>query len=139
MALSIFDDKSVVPDDSHLQEVLGEMFQLWMDIKEYILEKYSPVLEEWEFPGKKYGWSFRMKHKKRAILYLTPCQGYFRVAFVFGDKAVAAAEKSTLPKSILEELRSARKYVEGRGIRIEVKRKRDIGNIKKLIEIKIAH
>ena len=44
-----------------------------------------------------------MIQKKRTIFYLTPHDGYFDLSFVFGDKAVAAAEKSSLPKKLLEE------------------------------------
>jgi len=61
------------------------------------------------------------------------------VAFTLGEKTVTAAQKSTLPKFILDIIKSARKYVEGRGIRIEVKQPHDIENIKKLTEIKMAN
>jgi len=73
------------------------------------------------------------------IVYLVPCKGHFRVTFIFGDKAVAAAEQSTLPESILEMLRSARRYAEGRAIRFEVRKQEDVENVKKLIEIKMAN
>jgi hypothetical protein len=60
-------------------------------------------------------------------------------AFVFGDKAVAAAEQITLPEFILDMIRSARKYVEGRGFRFEVRGQEDVENVKKLIEIKMEN
>jgi hypothetical protein len=60
-------------------------------------------------------------------------------AFVFGEKAVTAAEQSTLPESILDMIRNARKYAEGRGIRFEVRGQEDVENVKKLIEIKMAN
>ena len=44
----------------------------------------------------KSGWSLRLKVKKRNIVYLAPCNGCFRVAFIFGDRAVAAARQSDL-------------------------------------------
>jgi hypothetical protein len=97
------------------------------------------VLEEWNFPGKNYGWSFRMKFKKRTIIYLIPYTGHFNAAFVFGDKAVAVVEQSDLPRNIIDSLLNARKYMEGRGIQIDVNSSKDIENIKKLIEIKLAN
>ena len=72
-------------------------------------------------------------------MYLIPWKKFFLVAFVLGEKAVAAAEKSALPKAVLDMIRSARKYAEGRGIRIEVKRPQDVEHIKKLCEIKMAN
>jgi len=139
MALSILNDKSIEPDDNQLKDVLGKMFQLWAAIKKYFEDKQIDVQEEWKFYSQKYGWSMRLKHKKRNIIYLVPCKEYFRVTFIFGDKAVAAAEQSTLPESILDMLRSARKYVEGRAIRFEVRGQEDVENVKKLIEIKMAN
>jgi len=139
MALSILDDKSVTPNEIQLKDVLGKRLQLWNDVKQYVCDNYSDTHEEWHFAGKNYGWSLRLKRKERTILYLIPCEEYFMVAFVFGEKAVAAAHKSTLPKSILDMINSARKYAEGRGIRVEVKRSADIASIKVLTEIKMAN
>ena len=139
MALSILDEKSVIPNESQLKGVLGKTFQLWNNVRQYVSDKYSPTDEEWNFAGKNYGWSLRLKRKKRTILYLIPCKEFFLTAFVLGEKAVAAAQKSRLPKSILDMIKSARKYGEGRGIRIEVKQPKDIENVKRLTEIKMGN
>ena len=139
MALSILDDKSITPDEAQLKDALGTALEMWNEIKQYVSDNFSPTDEQWNFAGRKYGWSLRLKRKKRTILYLTPWKSFFFVAFVLGEKAVAAAEKSTLPEAILDMIRGARKYAEGRGIRIEVKRPQDIEHIKRLCEIKMAN
>jgi hypothetical protein len=76
--------------------------------------------------------------KKRNLFFLTPLKGYFRVTFVFGEKAASAVEKSNLPTTIKKNLRDARRYVERRGLRLEVKSERAARNVKKLIDIKLA-
>ena len=68
---------------------------------------------------------------------LSILEDLFKISFVFGDKAVAAVEKSDLPKNLITELKNARKYMEGRGLQVEVKQSEDIENIKKLVEIKM--
>ena len=78
-----------------------------------------------------------MIFKKRNLFFLGPCDKYFRNAFVFGDKAVRAIERSDLPTTLIEEVKNARKYMEGRGLRIEVKKKEQIGHIIKLTDIKV--
>lgn len=137
--ISIFIDKSIVPLDMDLVEPLADTYPTWQKIKEVVKEKYPDPLEEWNFPGKNYGWSFRMKDKKRAIIYFLPRSGYFMVAFVFGDKAMEKIRISGIAPEIIEELEGARKYAEGRGIRIEIRDESKLDDIRKLIDIKLAH
>lgn len=139
MAPSALDDKSRMPDDGMLAEVLGKSKELWDAILSHLAEQFPGVQNEWGFAGAKYGWSLRPKHKKRTILYLTPGQGCFLVSFALGERAVAAAEESSLPESILAAIRGARQYAEGRGVRVEVKRRTDVEAIKTLVEIKMTH
>jgi hypothetical protein len=88
MAMSIFDDKSKQPIKQMLAKALGKQYQLWADIAEYVIEKYAKAIEEWKYPGVKYGWSFRLKDKKRNIIYMMPCDSHIMVAFAFSDKAL---------------------------------------------------
>jgi hypothetical protein len=139
MAVSFFDDKSQVPGESELAKVLGRTSKLWDQLKDLLATRYEPLTEEWKFYSKKSGWSLPLKRKKRTVLYLIPCKGYFIAAFVLGEKAVKAARESDLPASIVERINKAKKYVEGRGISIEVRSKKDLSHIEKLAEIKMAN
>ncbi len=134
---SIFIDKNKMPDDNAMLLALGDSYQLWQMIKDYVFTKYPQAKELWSCS--KYGWSFRINDKKRAILYLLPRDSFFKVAFVFGQKATDIILKSSVSKEIKEELKSARVYAEGRGIRINIKSDSQINDIKELIDIKIAN
>lgn len=138
MDISIFTDKAVEPTPTDLQEQLGSHLNLWNSIVEFVNEKYPNPKEEWNYPGKKYGWSFRLKDKKRAIIYLLPREGYFKVAFVFGQKAYDQIMASDINSAIKEDLASAKKYAEGRGIPIHAT-KENLSDIKTLVEIKLAN
>jgi len=139
MEPSVFTDKSNQPNKDLLSQVLGEKGKFWDAIKQHIKEKHGDTTEEWKFYSAKYGWTLKTLRKKRNLFFFTPLNGYFRLGFVFGDKAVAAVEKSDLPGDIINELNNARKYVEGRGIAIVVKNKEDVENVKKLIDIKVRN
>jgi len=136
---SIFMEKSRMPSDEDLQKALGSKFELWMAIRDYTLRAYPKAIEEWNFPGAKYGWSFRIKDRKRAIIYLLPGEMQFRVALVYGEKATREALNSNISKEIKEIIQVAPVYAEGRGFRIEVANKEMIRDIKKLIDIKLAN
>jgi len=139
MAEIVFGDKAKKPDDSSLVEVLGESGLIWEDIKRHLREEYGDILEEWKFYSQKSGWTLVIKRKKRTILYLQPYKDFFDVFFVYGEKAVSAAEKSALPESILNRVRKARPYVEGRLFNVEVSAGDEIDHIKLLIQIKIEN
>jgi len=136
---SIFMDRASIPTDEDLKQALGSKYELWMEIRAEVLQKYPGGKEEWNFPGKKYGWSFRIKDKKRAIIYFLPGAEEFRVAFVFGGKAFEAIKESEISLNIVSELESAKVYAEGRGIRIPVPDKTVLKDIFSLIDIKLAH
>ncbi len=138
MALSAFDDKSRQPGDDDLARTLGSTFILWNELKRLIALKYDPVTIEWGFASKSTGWGLRLKKEKRAILYMTPCEGYFIASFALGEKAVKAAHDSHLPDSILATIDGSKKYVEGRAVRIDVRTADDVHDIEKLAMIKMA-
>jgi len=139
MDISIFADKTKAPTKDDLIGSLASTYDLWVTLKDFVLEKYPLAKEEWNYPGVKYGWSFKIKDKKRAIIYLLPRDKYFKVAFVFGQKATDKILSSEISPEIKSELKKAKVYAEGRGIRIDVVDNTNIASIKKLIEIKLAN
>jgi len=139
MALSAFDDKTRTPRSEELKETLGRSSALWGQLREHLASEYRPLTEKWIFSGAKWGWSLQLKQKKRTILYMTPCKKHFLVGFVLGEKAVKAAHDSDLPDAMLALIDSATRYVEGRGVRIEVRTRKDLESTKKLAAIKMAN
>lgn len=137
MPHSIFMQKEIIPDDAALQQALGTTHALWEEIRNATGETGKVEKEAWHFSGAKHGWSYRMSDKKRVIIYLLPRDGYFKVAFVFGEKAVEAIQETSIDPLIVEVLLSAKKYAEGRGIRIDVKDKGVVEDVLKLVEMKV--
>jgi hypothetical protein len=136
---SIFVQKSETPTVAKLQEALGETYAYWQIFAEHTKKLYPEATEEWSFTSEKFGWSYRIKDKKRVIIYLLPRDKFFKVAFVFGSKATVAIMESPISESIKSELQAAKVYAEGRGIRIEIKDESWLEDILNLIEIKIKH
>lgn len=139
MALSIFDDKAKKPRDTEIADALGRAKRSWDELKDHLVQTFGSLSQEWKFYGKGSGWTLRLKHKRRTIVYSAPRRGSFVVVFVFGEGAVEAARKSTLPRSILALINDATPYVEGRSVRVEVRRRKDLDIIKELVAIKMAN
>ncbi len=135
---SVFTDKIHKPSNKDLEHALGKTSALWSHIVQFTEGEYPGAVSEWNYPGAKYGWSFRIKDKKRVIIYLLPRAGFFKCALVFGDKALALIFAGDISEAIKDELRSAKKYAEGTGVRIDVRKKSDLKDILKLIQIKLS-
>ena len=127
MALSALDDKSQLPTEAALGAVLGSAREHWGALQDALASEYPPLTETWGYSGRKWGWSLALKQKKRTIVYLTPCVGFFYAGFALGEKAVAAAREAGLPPAVLAVIDSAPRYAEGRGVRLEIHTTEDVG------------
>jgi len=134
----VLKDRSKIPTEITLKNLLGVNFNQWQIIYDYSHLKYPEVSTEWNYPGDKYGWSFSMKDKKRVILYFLPRENYFKLAFVCGQKATDDILNSKIAEEIKKELKAAKVHAEGRGIWIDIKDGTLINDIKALIDLNLA-
>lgn len=139
MLTNVLMEKSVKPNNEQLSGVLGKTYKLWEDLKKHLIEEHGELIEDWKFYNQKSGWTLKLLKKKRNLFFFIALEKCFRIVFVFGDKAVAEVEKSDLAESIKEELRNAKKYAEGRGLPLDVKTRKDVENVKKLVRIKLKN
>ena len=138
MVEPVFPDKSCPPKDADLARVLGRTKKQWDDIAEAAaaLPEAKP---EWKHYGKKSGWVFVIRGKRTNLMYMIPHDKYFGASFAFGEKAMQAALESDLPAAIIEMVRAAKKYPEGRAVRLQVKSAAEAKAAKKLLAIKIEN
>lgn len=139
MDISIFTDKKIMPVDDDLRRSLGNRYDIWQALTGYVHLKYPAAIDMWNYTGDKYGWSFRIKDKKRVIVYLLPRDRIFKVVMIFGQRATDAIMNSQVDEGIKTELASAKVYVEGRGIRLDILNEVNLNDLKTLIDIKISH
>ena len=127
------------PTSEELSAALGLTNGIWNRLVEAMSEEYGVNVQEWTSYSPKYGWSLRLKLKKRNILYMAPYKGCFQVAFILGDKAMKAVKQIKLPQHVTTAIENATRYPEGTGIRLLVKRMSDLASIEKLAAIKLAN
>lgn len=134
-----FAGKGTHPSKVELEQVLGSVYGLWHELVSDLKREVKVDCVEWHSSSIKLGWSLRLQVKKRNIVYLGPREGWFLAAFAFGDKALAAVEKSSLPVSVLRLTARCKRYPEGTAILIEVRRNTDLEIVKTLARIKVAN
>lgn len=139
MAISAFVDKSAKPTDAALKKVLGGSHPLWTGLRRQLTGQTPALTEEWGYTSAKTGWGLRLKNGVRTILSMTPCEGYFLASTALGEKAVNAAQASSLSAGALKIIDEAKRYAEGRGVRFEVRTTEDVADVRILVQIKLAH
>jgi hypothetical protein len=129
---------SKIPSERSVTSELGTAQDLWRAIIAALTGKYDPIDLEWKPSKSDFGWMCLLKHKKRTLIYLTPEKNAVRAAIVLGERAVAAALSSRLPKAIKTMLQEAKPYAEGRGIRFPVNSAADLPVVEELVAIKMT-
>jgi hypothetical protein len=139
MKPNAFIGKTEKPTDAELTVALGPARATWDQLVTDLAQEYGANVQEWNSYSPKAGWSLRVKRKARTIVWLSPREGSFIVAFILGDKAMQAARSSKLPQRIVKILTEAPKYPEGTGVRITLKSARDLPAVKTFAAIKLAN
>ena len=137
--INAFVGRTSPPTAEEVTAALGPSAPVWNQFVEWIEDEKGVTTEEWKSDAPKYGWSLRLKRKDRTIVYLAPCDGCFRVAFVLGNRAIEAARRTRFPGKVAGIISESPHYGEGTGVRLIVKKPADLPPIRKLAEIKLAN
>ncbi|MDF9824185.1 putative membrane protein [Breznakia sp. PF5-3] len=131
-------EKRIEPTEIDVEKMLGDSYAIWLQLCEHH-EKLDNISYEWKMYTKKVGWTMLIKQKKRTLYYMIPSLDKFMVSFVFGERAVQVISESEIDKALIEQLLNARKYMEGRGLQVEVENNHMLDDIIHLIQIKIEN
>jgi hypothetical protein len=132
----VLTDPTVQPTDEHIFEIIGGNSKYWEALVEYLYEKHLNITEEWRFYNDGKSWLYKAVRKKQTLYWIGVIKDTFRVTFWFGEKAEPIIEASTLPESIKEDFRNAKRYGQLRAISIEVRSDDDYANVIRVLELK---
>src|SRR3954469_13207432 len=86
--LNAFVGKKEQPSPEEIAAAIGPAAGLWNELIDCMAGELGVSAQEWSgYCAHKYGWSLKLKLKKRTIVYLAPYSGSFLAAFVLSDKA----------------------------------------------------
>jgi hypothetical protein len=126
----LFNRKEAVPDDLKLKKSFGAVYTVYKELLT-LIETYE--LER-KFYGAKIGWQFKVTHKGKALFYLTPQEGSFRLGFAVRDKEKGVLLNSKLPAKAKEELVAAKRYPEGWPLRLHVSKQGDMKAVRLVVD-----
>ncbi len=125
------------PGEADTAKALGPAKAAWDELISGLASRHGVTTQEWRCYSPKAGWSLRLNRGKRTIVWLAPCEGCFRVAFILGDKALRALREMQLSASVRKALEEAVRYPEGTGVRLIVAKSADLPGLEKLAIAKI--
>ena len=122
----------VAPSDADLRAQLGKSF----GALETLLERNADLRPEWKYYGAKLGWNLKLFDKTRNLCFIAPHQDHLVIGFALGAKLVDEALRSDLPAAVKRDIKEGRTYVEGRAVRVVVRRPQDLRPVQILLDLK---
>jgi hypothetical protein len=135
MSKSIFSDKSRQPSMREVYAVLGKKQPDWEGLTRLLRENYR-AKEEFKYYGKNLGWALRFRKGSKALISLYPGENSFIVQLVLGPSLFGEVTKLKLGKSVRQIFENAHDYPEGRWLFIPIKTGRELGDVKRILEVK---
>ncbi len=128
-------NKGKKPSSEEIISIIGKKSSLWLNIHDYIGEKYD-FTSELVFWTKKYGWTIRYKKGSRTFGYFFPEEEAFSVLIVLGRKEVEKVELAKLNKKVKSIFKTTEQLHDGRWLWIRVLEKSDVECIKEFLHAK---
>jgi hypothetical protein len=131
-----FMDKDAEPEDEKLKQTLEDSYDYYNEL----MEVTDSFLKDWNF-SKSSGWMLKVHDKKKALFYVIPFKGEFKISMAIRENERKAFLDDGELSNIHNMLKSSKKYREGYALRFDVKNEENfqILNvlIKKLIDFRI--
>ncbi len=138
MSPSPFLDRASPPGRADLEKVLGTASRLWDELRERLAGDVAPIGERWSYSGKSHGWLLQLRRGNTTLVNLVPGRNCFVASLALNAKACREAEKGGLSESVRTAIREGREFPEGRGVRVEVRSRKDLADVETLASLRMA-
>jgi hypothetical protein len=128
-----FEDAAAPPTESALKATVGPSFARYQAIVG-LAAAYS---QEWNF-SKASGWMLKIHDRKKALLYLIPLSGSFKISMAIRESEREALLADSNLAVLYGKLASAKKFSEGFSIQFDINDAIDFAPVESLISKLIA-
>ncbi|HMK54172.1 MAG TPA: DUF3788 family protein, partial [Methanobacteriaceae archaeon] len=124
-----FLDSDIKPVDSTLKSTLDNSYSYY----ESLMGIADSYLKDWNF-SKSSGWMLKVHDKNKALFYIIPLKGEFKVSMAIRENERNAFLEDNDLEAIQGMIKSAKKYREGYALRFDIKNSEDFKIVKLLIK-----
>jgi hypothetical protein len=137
MEKPVLSDMNTYPSEEIILGFLGKSKACWKEFGD-VLNTSFPNLELcWRFYRDGNNWLCKVVNKKKTVFWLSVYDGYFKTAFYFTEKTGSNIRKLDIDKEIIESYLKAKSFGKLKPLRIDIKSKKAVKDLKKVIEYKL--
>jgi len=126
-------DKSVKPEAIILKSTLNKTFSYYDEL----INSTNGFMHEWNY-SKTSGWMMKISDRKKALLYLIPLTGSFKISLTVreNEKEILLHEQEFA--DMHDQIKNAKKFIEGYALQFMITDKESYAKSIKLIKILIS-
>jgi len=132
-AKPVAEEESKPPTTRELADLLGDSHEALRRLT----RRSTATTCEWRRYNQKSPWVLKVSQGDRTLFYVTPKSNAFEVAVLLGERAAEAALAGRVRKALHASIRSAKRYAEGRPVRIVVASEADLAGVEELVAVKL--
>lgn len=125
--------ESQPPSAAELAALLGGAYRAFVTLT----QRGSDTTGEWKRYGKKSPWVLKVSQRDRTLFYVTPKAHAFEATVILGDRATEAALAGRVSKKLHASIRAARRYAEGRPVRVVIRKEAELSAVEELVAVKL--
>ena len=122
------------PTQAEMDEILGDGVVLL----DAFLGRNPELRPEWKYYGPKNGWSLKVFRKKRNMCFVGREPGALAMTFLLGERAYDRLLTQLMRPTLRETVEGARRFPEGRAIRLVLRDESDLEDAQFLLEAKAS-
>jgi len=138
MEEAVLSNKDQYPTEEIIFSHICKRQPLWHSVFDYVHTEHPDIIPEWRYYNDGKSWLLKAVRKSKTIFWLRIVKGTFRIAFYLSDKADELIRKSKISDELKEQFISSKGKSKFRAIVITFRTKKDVENLKSLIEIKLS-
>ncbi len=130
-------DPKQFPTTKIIRAAIGKSFVLWDSLFDHIKENHPEVVVEWRYYNDGKQWLMKVTRKKKTLFWLSIVKPFFRLTFYFTKRANKEIRRSGISDKLKDQFKNAKSINHIRGIRVVVKRRRDLHDAQELLALRI--